>query len=51
MKRKGFWLSVIVIATCNCMGFIFLYLSKSFFFQIVTFKVNVGSLGPALVIY
>lgn len=51
MKRKGFWLSVIVIATCNGMGFLFLYLSKTFFFPMVTFKDNLGNLGSSLVTY
>ena len=51
MKLKGFWLSAIVIAACNGMGFLFLYLSKTYFFPMVTFKDNLGNLGSSLVTY
>ncbi len=33
------------------MGFLFLYLSKTYFFPMVTFKDNLGNLGSSLVTY
>ncbi|WP_408523218.1 hypothetical protein [Salmonella enterica] len=51
MELKGFLRGLIVIAACNAMGFLFLYLSKTYFFPMVTFKDNLGNLGSSLVTY
>lgn len=51
MKFKGFWMGCIVIVACNGMGFGFLYLSKTYFFPMVSFKDNLGNLGSSLVTY
>lgn len=51
MELKGFLRGGVVIAACNAMGFLFLHLSKTYFFPMVTFKDNLGNLGSSLVTY
>jgi len=51
MTLKDFFTGVVVIALCNVAGFAVLYVAKTYFFQSVTFKDNLGNLGSSLVTY